>query len=87
MGEFRSISLTVFTVLKVLKQLRMNVNFDFQGINFDSSRDIVNTVKSHCLLDYAKECGKQDSVAEKLFKAYFEEGQNINSVDVLKKVQ
>lgn len=56
------------------------------GINFDSNRNIVNTLKSHCLLDYAKGLGKQDAVAENLFKSYFEDGQNINSVDVLSKI-
>ena len=57
-----------------------------QGINFNSNRNIVNTLKSHCLLDYAKDQGKQDAVAENLFKSYFEEGHNINSMDVLSKV-
>ena len=38
------------------------------------------------MLDYAKSEGKQDLLAEKLFSAYFEQGQNINSVDVLAKI-
>ena len=47
---------------------------------------IVNTLKSHCMLDYAKSEGKQDQLAENLFKAYFEEARDINSTDVLAKV-
>lgn len=58
----------------------------FQGINFNPNRLIVNTLKSHCMLDYAKSEGKQDQLAENLFKAYFEEARDINSTDVLAKV-
>ena len=58
----------------------------YQGIKFNPDRLIVNTLKSHCMLDYAKAEGKQDLLAENLFAAYFEQGKNINSVDVLAKV-
>lgn len=54
-----------------------------QGINFRTDRLIVNTLKSHCLLDYAKSEGKQNLLAENMFVAYFEQCKNINSVDVL----
>jgi len=53
------------------------------GINFRTDRLIVNTLKSHCLLDYAKSEGKQNLLAENMFVAYFEQCKNINSVDVL----
>ncbi|KAL9968515.1 hypothetical protein ACROYT_G020618 [Oculina patagonica] len=56
------------------------------GINFTSDRRIVNTLKSHCMLDYAKSEGKQDLLAENLFTTYFEQGKDINSVDVLAKI-
>lgn len=64
-----------------LSRAGMNV-----GINFNPNRLIVNTLKSHCMLDYAKSEGKQDQLAENLFKAYFEEARDINSTDVLAKV-
>jgi len=56
------------------------------GINFNADRLIVNTLKSHCMLDYAKAEGKQDLLAENLFRAYFEEAKDINSLDILAKV-
>jgi predicted DsbA family dithiol-disulfide isomerase len=36
-----------------------------------------NTVKAHRLLHHAGELGKQDAVAEALFRAYFIEGANL----------
>lgn len=56
------------------------------GINFTTDRLIVNTLKSHCMLDYAKSEGKQNLLAENLFAVYFEQGKNINSIDVLAQV-
>ncbi|XP_068698468.1 uncharacterized protein [Montipora foliosa] len=56
------------------------------GINFNFDRRIVNTLKSHCMLDYAKSEGKQDQLAENLFQAYFEEAKDINCIDVLAKI-
>lgn len=56
------------------------------GISFTTDRLIVNTLKSHCMLDYAKSEGKQNLLAENLFKIYFEQGKNINSTDVLAQV-
>ena len=38
------------------------------------------------MLDYAKSEGKQNLLAENLFTAYFEQGKDINSVDVLAKI-
>ena len=38
------------------------------------------------MLDYAKSEGKQDLLAENLFRAYFEEAKDINSLDVLAKI-
>ena len=38
------------------------------------------------MLDYAKSEGKQNLLAENLFKIYFEQGKNINSTDVLAQV-
>ena len=46
----------------------------------------MNTLKSHCMLDYAKTQGKQDLLAEKLFHAFFEEAKNIDSDEDLSKI-
>jgi predicted DsbA family dithiol-disulfide isomerase len=42
-----------------------------------------NTVKAHRLLHHAGELGKQDEVAEALFRAYFIEGANLTDNTVL----
>lgn len=42
-----------------------------------------NTVKAHRLLHHAGELGKQDAVAEALFRAYFVEGANLTDSAVL----
>lgn len=54
------------------------------GLKFDSSRFIVNTLKSHCLMDYAKSIGKQNEVAEVLFDDYFRSAKRIDQSAVLK---
>lgn len=46
----------------------------------------MNTLKSHCMLEYARSVNLQNEAAEALFHAYFEEGRNINSNDVLQSV-
>ena len=38
------------------------------------------------MLDYAKSEGKQDLLVENLFRANFEEGKNIDSIDVLTEI-
>lgn len=42
-----------------------------------------NTVKAHRLLHHAGELGRQDAVAEALFRAYFIEGANLTDSAVL----
>ena len=42
-----------------------------------------NTVRAHLLLHHAGELGKQDEVAEALFRAYFIEGANLTDNTVL----
>lgn len=42
-----------------------------------------NTVKAHRLLHHAGELGRQDAVAEALFRAYFIEGANLTDNAVL----
>ena len=45
---------------------------------------IVNTLRSHCLLDYAKSVGKQNDLAEILFNDYFRHAKRIDQSAVLK---
>jgi predicted DsbA family dithiol-disulfide isomerase len=56
------------------------VGLDMQ---FDKIKVQPNTVKAHRLLHHAGELGKQDAVAEALFRAYFIEGANLTDNAVL----
>jgi len=56
------------------------------GITFNHDRFIVNTLKSHCMLEMAQSSGNQDAVADALFKIYFEDGSDISTDEVLLKV-
>lgn len=42
-----------------------------------------NTVNAHRLMHYADQKGRQDEMAEELFRAYFIEGANLTDKDVL----
>jgi len=53
---------------------------DFQFKSIDRTP---NSVQSHRLIRFASGQGKQDAVVERLFKAYFLEGQNIGEDAVL----
>ncbi|XP_028415409.1 uncharacterized protein LOC114538449 [Dendronephthya gigantea] len=53
------------------------------GLKFNYDRMIVNTLKSHCLLDYAKSVSKQNELAEILFNDYFRHAKRIDHSDVL----
>lgn len=55
-----------------------------QGINFNPNRLVVPTKKPHIILDFAAKYGKQHEMQEVLFRAYFSEGRNVASDDVLK---
>ena len=46
----------------------------------------VPTKKAHLLLDFARSKGKQHDLLELLFREYFAEGRNVNSVEVLSDV-
>ena len=50
------------------------VGIDFA---FDKIEVQPNTVNAHRLLIYADRAGKQDAMADELFKAYFLEGANL----------
>ncbi|MCC7485243.1 MAG: DsbA family oxidoreductase [Burkholderiales bacterium] len=55
------------------------------GITFDYERMRVqpNTLNAHRLLHYAERAGRQDALAEELFKAHFTEGANLTDRDTL----
>lgn len=56
----------------------VGIDFDFKGIPRTP-----NTVDAHRLIGVAGRAGKQDAVVEALFRAYFLEGRDIGSRDVL----
>lgn len=57
-----------------------------QGINFNPNRLVVPTKKPHIILDFAGQHGKQHEMHEVLFRAYFVEGRNVSSDQVLKEL-
>lgn len=50
---------------------------------FDRIRVQPNTVHAHRLIHHAGELGRQDAVAEALFRAYFCEGANLTDIALL----
>jgi len=52
------------------------------GIKFSWDGLIGSTVDSHRLIEYADRQGKQDALVNTLFKAYFEDAQDINNKEV-----
>ena len=54
-----------------------------QGLTFTINRLAIPTKKAHLLLEFAHSKGKQHDLHEHLFRAYFAEGRNVNSVEVL----
>ena len=56
------------------------------SFQFDKIERISNTLRSHYLLALAKAEGKQAEVSKAIFKSYFEEGKDINSITELKKI-
>lgn len=54
--------------------------------NFDKSAVIHNTFNGHRLIWLAEQYGVQEQVAVALFEANFTEGENVNDVEVLKKI-
>lgn len=50
--------------------------------NMDSAV-VANTFKAHSLLQFAKKHGMQNEAEEKLFRAYFTEGKNVDDTNVL----
>lgn len=65
-----------------LKQTGALVNIDFQ----QEKAIPANTMRAHRLLQYSIKTGKENTVEEALFKAYFTDGKNIGDIDVLKDI-
>lgn len=57
-----------------------------QGINFNPNRLVVATKKPHVIIDFAGKHGKQHEMQEVLFRAYFAEGRNVSSDQILKEL-
>jgi predicted DsbA family dithiol-disulfide isomerase len=56
------------------------VGIDFA---FDDIKVQPNTINAHRLMHYATTQGREDAVAEALFKAYFIEGRNLTDLETL----
>ncbi len=57
------------------------------GLNYDWEKVIVaNTKKAHELLHLAEKKGVQNEMKERLFKAYFEEGKNVDDLATLQQI-
>ena len=55
-----------------------------EGINFEFEKVVVaNTERAHRLLQHAQGIGKGAEAQERIFRAYFSEGRNIDDVDTL----
>ncbi len=55
-----------------------------EGLDFDIEKAVVaNTRNAHRLIHLAKASGKQDAMKERLLKAYFSEGKNVDDMKTL----
>lgn len=62
-----------------VQSIGKSLNIDF---NFEKSL-IVNTLNAHRLIHFAQEIGQGNVLKERLFKAHFSEGKDINHIDSL----
>jgi predicted DsbA family dithiol-disulfide isomerase len=55
------------------------------GIDFLVKRNVYPTLKAHSLMEYSKNEDNKaaNQIMEELFHRYFENGENINSIDIL----
>ncbi len=54
------------------------------GLHYDFDQaKVANSLKSHHLIQYAKDQGKGDAIEERLFQAYFMEGKNLAQDEAL----
>ena len=69
--------------LNQIKEIGKSLDFDF---NFSKTKRIPNTFNAHRLLWKSKEYGIQTEMSEALFAAYFTDGQDIGSQEVLAEI-
>lgn len=53
------------------------------GFEYDKMKVQPNTLNAHRLMVFAERAGRQDELAEELFRAHFTEGANLTDVDML----
>ncbi|WP_192822225.1 DsbA family oxidoreductase [Rufibacter sp. LB8] len=57
------------------------------GLDYDFDKAIINnTLNAHRLIHFAKEHGQQDAMKERLFAAYYTQGQDIGDLETLAKL-
>jgi predicted DsbA family dithiol-disulfide isomerase len=57
------------------------------GLNYDFEKAVVaNSFRAHALSHYAQTLGKGDAMEERLFQAYFINGENIGDLETLVKI-
>lgn len=87
-------SISIFSYLSEIKgyeidqakQMTENIKRAGTEVGLDYHFDqivVANTFKAHCLLHFAKKQGKQTEAKERLLKAYFTEGCNMDDVPEL----
>ncbi len=72
-----------FSPHKQIEELGKGLGFEF---NFSKSERIPNTFRAHRLLWKAREFDLQNELSEALFEAYFTEGKDIGSIDILSEI-
>ena len=70
------------SVESMLGQMTGLGNDEGISFNFDNIQH-VNTARAHRALHFAKENGLQHELLERLFRAYFTDGENLSDVDVI----
>ena len=72
-----------FSPYKHIEELGKELGFEF---HFSKSERIPNTFRAHRLLWKAREFDLQSELSEALFEAYFTEGNDIGSIDILSEI-
>jgi predicted DsbA family dithiol-disulfide isomerase len=68
---------------QIYETIRQNGEKEGLDFQFDRIGTTPKTVMAHRLIRFASERGASDALVERLFKAYFYEGQNIGDLDTL----
>jgi predicted DsbA family dithiol-disulfide isomerase len=72
--------------IELAKELNAHVSQSAKKVGLDYNFDkivVANTFKAHILLHFAKKQGKQNEVKERLLKAFFTEGKNVDDIPTL----